>query len=112
MSRPRAKAEPVLYAFARRRLQSIRAMCPTSDIDLPWILARLAPMTCEATGMPLRLPVRLNDLLQPSIDRVDQNRPHQQDNCRVTSYGYNVLRNHHDDQTVDEWLDALERTGR
>lgn len=62
--------------------------------------------------MALRPPIRLGDLLQPSIDRVDQNQPHMQDNCRVTSYGFNILRNHHDDETVDEWLEALSRAGR
>lgn len=62
------------------------------DLDLDWVIERLEPMICEATGVPLTFDVPDNQRsggFSPSLDKKDPHKGYTKDNCHVVCWMYN-----------------------
>lgn len=82
-------------AWAKRLLKNadlsskVRNLGPVT-IDEAWILEQ--PMVCYYTQMPL-VPSADKSLWQPSLDRINNAKGYTPENTRLTSLGWNLLRN-------------------
>jgi hypothetical protein len=79
---------------------------PSVEVELGWVRELCAPMQCAATKKALRWDGGARDLLKPSPDRINGTEEYQPGNVRITSLGWNLLRNGNPDKEAHEWLRA------
>ena len=62
------------------------------DLDREWIIKKVKPMICEATGLPLSLEIDnryQHSPFKPSIDKIDPKKGYIKDNCQIVAVIYN-----------------------
>src|ERR1035437_8015367 len=92
----RKEYKETISGTARHLLGGLRARAkinnmPT-DIDRNWLVERLTPMKCEATGLDLTLRIDKSvnqSAFRPSVDRIDNNKGYTKDNCRIVAVIFN-----------------------
>jgi hypothetical protein len=65
------------------------------DLTSEWILEKLTPLVCEATGLPLKIERSLDskiEMLLPTLDRIDSSKGYTKDNVIVTCWWWNVMK--------------------
>ena len=78
-----------------------------SEMTTEYLEAKIEPLTCELTGLKLRLNRdRAYDPLSPSMDRKDNSKGYTKDNTQIVAYGINILRNQFSDEEVDILVNA------
>lgn len=94
--------------FVSHWLNGIRQRAPAHGVevtlDKEWLLRRLEPMRCEATGLPLQLSrggyARGANAFAPSVDRILPGEGYTPENCRVVCAAYNGWRSTYSDATI------------
>lgn len=92
--------DPVGYMLENAR-NRVRYKGLEFSLDRDWLLARLAPMVCEVTGVVLNWE---NTACVPSLDRKDCTVGYTKENTRVTTWMYNRARGSFSDNEVMEYL--------
>lgn len=71
-------------------------------IDREWVLKRLEEVgyRCEQTGIPFEFTEDPAHANQPSVDRIDQTRGYDPDNCQLTCLWYNHAKNVRSDDEI------------
>lgn len=81
------------------------------DLDLEWLVRKMEPLVCEATGVKLNLdppPTKRGfNLWSPSLDKIDPYGGYTKDNVAVVSTGYNLLKNQNSDQDALRFLSEV-----
>jgi hypothetical protein len=72
-------------------------------LDLEWVKARLEPMKCEVSGVPLLFEVDktvMHSPFRPSIDRIDNSLGYTKENSRIVAVIYNKAKSDGTDADV------------
>lgn len=95
------KAEDPVRNLLQKAKSRARAKGLPCELTYELLSARVAPMTCEATGVNLDWgDVRV----RPSIDRLDNAKGYTVDNFRITSWIFNRARGPFTDEDVMEFI--------
>lgn len=81
------------------------------DLDLEWVVSKIEPLVCEATGVKLTLdapPARGHfNLWSPSLDKIDPHGGYTKDNVAVVATGYNLLKNQNTNEDAMRFLSEV-----
>lgn len=73
------------------------------ELDTEWLILKLLPMKCEATGVDLCLEHDENvthAAFAPSIDRIDNSLGYTKNNCRIVCVCYNKAKSDYSSESV------------
>ena len=97
----------VLLRSAKRRADQIDL---DFDLDLDWVMERLTPMICEASGLRLSMEVpehTRNGRFSPSLDRIIPRLGYTKENTQLVSMIYNQAKADSSHEDVLELAKAL-----
>lgn len=77
------------------------------DLTSEWVLEKVTPMICEATGLKLEIGISKDCRclpLQPTLDRIDSFKGYTMDNVRVVCWWWNVMKQDWTDETIEDLI--------
>jgi hypothetical protein len=83
------------------------------DLTIDWLVERLKPLECEATGAPLQLMRAKESRVNPFAPSLDQRVPgagYTQDNVMVVCWAWNAMKQDFTEDQLALWLKVLRHT--